>query len=67
MPRDWALPFCPIFWRSRVLALMGDELVEAQLAPRSLTERGRLDYGEGVETVVAQEPDDEPDDDDEPE
>jgi hypothetical protein len=59
---DWYGNTRPIFWRSRVLALMGDELVEAQLAQRSLTERGRLDYGEGVETVVAQEPEDEPED-----
>jgi hypothetical protein len=31
---------------------MGDELVEAALSERSLTERSRVDYGRGVRGVV---------------
>jgi hypothetical protein len=49
---DWYRNTRPIFWGSRVFALMGDELVEAALSERSLTERSRVDYGRGVRGVV---------------
>jgi hypothetical protein len=52
---DWYGNTRPIFWRDRVLALMGDELVEATLEPRSLRERARIDYGAGVQSVTAEE------------
>ncbi|MBL8683985.1 MAG: beta-propeller domain-containing protein [Myxococcales bacterium] len=60
---DWYGNTRPIFWRDRVLALMGDEVVEATLSARSLTERARVDFGAGVRTVEADE--DEDDDDEE--
>lgn len=49
---DWYGNTRPIFWGSRVFALMGDEIVEATIEQRSLTERLRVDYGAGVEEVV---------------
>jgi hypothetical protein len=56
---DWYGNTRPIFWGSRVFALMGDELVEAAIDQRSLTERLRVDYGSGVEEVVAEEEEEE--------
>jgi hypothetical protein len=52
---DWYGNTRPIFWGDRVFALMGDEVVEAQLAQRALTERRRIDYGLGVRGVVEED------------
>ncbi|MFO0562616.1 MAG: beta-propeller domain-containing protein [Polyangiales bacterium] len=49
---DWYGNTRPIFWGDRVFALMGDEVVEAALSERSLTERHRLDFGRGIRGVV---------------
>jgi hypothetical protein len=49
---DWYGNTRPIFWGSRVFALMSDELVESTIEQHSLTERRRVDFGEGVEEVV---------------
>jgi hypothetical protein len=52
---DWYGNTRPIFWGDRVFALMGDEVVEAQLAQQALTERRRIDYGLGVRGVVEED------------
>jgi hypothetical protein len=52
---DWYGNTRPIFWRGRTFALMGDELVEATLWENALSERARVDFGEGVRSVIASE------------
>jgi hypothetical protein len=53
---DWYGNTRPIFWGERVLALMGDELVEVLLGVADgLAERSRLDFGEGVRSAGAEE------------
>jgi hypothetical protein len=49
---DWYGNTRPIFYGERVFALMGDELVEAQLGEQTVTERARVDFGEGVRGVI---------------
>ncbi|MFO0560985.1 MAG: hypothetical protein U0269_23400 [Polyangiales bacterium] len=53
---DWYGNTRPNYWGDRVFALMGDEVVEAALSERSLTERSRVDYGRGIRGVVEDEP-----------
>jgi hypothetical protein len=52
---DWYGNTRPIFWRGRSFALMGDEFVEAILWENALSERARVDFGEGVRSVIASE------------
>ncbi len=49
---DWYGNARPIFWGSRVFALMGDEVVETALGASAMTERRRVDFGAGVRGVV---------------
>jgi hypothetical protein len=49
---DWYGNARPIFYRSRVYALMGYELVEANVAPSHLSERSRLNYLEALRPLL---------------
>jgi hypothetical protein len=49
---DWYGNARPIFYRGRILALMGYELVEGALAQRSLRERARVNYFDALQSQL---------------